>query len=95
MANSRGDEEDWTLLMFIGAGFLVFAPTSLLLAPVRAWAINVGIFATGDSVLLPLWDGAGLDVWRLVIAAAIVILVIAMIVGAVRMQSKNKGSRRV
>lgn len=95
MANTNGDEEDWNLLLLIGSAFLVLAPTSLLLAPVRAWAIDAGILVTGDSVLLPLWDGAGLDIWRIVIAAAVAILVIAMIVGAVRMQSKKKGPRRV
>ncbi|KAB1888808.1 hypothetical protein F6W69_18820 [Microbacterium oxydans] len=92
MANNS-TEEDPLLLMMIGMGMLFLAPTALILEPVRAWAISNGVFVTGESVVLQLWDGAGLDIWRLVIAAAVVITALALIVTGIR--KKQKETRRV
>lgn len=93
MANMNNDGEDGFLLLLIGAGILMLTPFSLTLAPVRAWAIANSVLVTGDAVLVPIWDGAGLDIWRIAIAAGIVIAAIAMIVAGIR--AKQKGARRV
>ncbi|MFJ6534519.1 hypothetical protein [Microbacterium sp. NPDC091662] len=92
MANNS-TEEDPFLLMLLGAGMLILAPTALILEPVRAWAISNGVFVTGESVIVQLWDGAGLDIWRLMIVAAVVIVALALIVTGIR--KKQKENRRV
>lgn len=93
MANTNNDGEDGFLLLLIGAVILVLTPFSLTLAPVRTWAIANNILITGDNVIVPLWDGAGLDIWRLAIAGGIVLAAIALLVAGIR--ARQKGARRV
>lgn len=93
MSKSTITDEEVFVLMLVGAGILLAAPWTLTLEPVRAWAIDAGVLVSGDDVLLPLWEGSGLDIWRVAIAAGIGLAAIALVAAGIR--AKQKSARRV
>ena len=74
----QDDAMTLALLLAGASGFGLFS-ISTLLRPVRDWMLERGILVSGEKVLVPLSEGAGLDIWRLVavVGAVVVIAVVA------------------
>jgi hypothetical protein len=80
MPNSPGNLDDDTItlvLLLAGVGGLGLFSAGSLLKPVRTWMVEHQVLAT-DGVIVPIGEGAGLDVWRLAIAAGAVVVVLAL-----------------
>jgi hypothetical protein len=93
MSNSTTDEDTQTLI-FVGAALLMLGvPVASFLAPVREWMVAHGILVTGEEVLLPIADGAGLDIWRIAILAGVAIGAVLLIVLAVRSRRRKVRGR--
>lgn len=75
MSQTNTTTDDDTLwLIFIGAFALSAFPVATLFAPVRGWMIDTGILIVGEDVLIPIVDGAGLDIWRIAIIAGVMLV---------------------
>lgn len=96
MSESSNDSSTDSLLALVSlAGFVGvgFASVAAFLQPVQLWLIANGVLTTGDGVILGWGVGetyAGLDLVRIVIAAAaLVLLVVGPIVMIARRRARN------
>lgn len=95
---NKSSDDDILTLAFIGVGLFIALGASGAVAifseSARAWLIKHQLLVT-ESVLLPIGDGAGLDLLRIVvIAATLLILVVLAVVLARSSSSKRESSRR-
>jgi hypothetical protein len=68
--------DDWIALLMLLTGVSGMGLFSLgaFVAPVRELAVQWGVFLNGEAVLIPIIDGVGLDIWRALILAGIIVL---------------------
>lgn len=95
---NKSSDDDILTLAFIGVGVLIALASSgafaLFSETARGWMLDHQVLVT-ESVLIPIGDGAGLDVLRVVLIAASVLLV--LVLGAIIVRSrkqKQESSRR-
>lgn len=80
MKGQGNDDIVWLVLIgaIIGPAILAGLGANVL-APVRTWLVEHHILAT-DAVLVPIVEGAGLDLARIVLVAAVLALLITLVV---------------
>lgn len=95
---NKSSDDDILTLAFIGVGFLMVIASSgafaLFSETARGWMLEHQVLVT-DSVLIPISDGVGLDLLRVVLIAASVLLI--LVLGAMIARSrkqKQESSRR-
>lgn len=101
MNGERDQWDDW--MMLIGFGALLLAAgggaaiASTVFPQLQEWALGANLLVAGDAVLIPMGDGVGLDLPRLVLALALALFLIAVLVVVVvrltnRQQSRGRRS---
>lgn len=101
MNGERDQWDDW--MMLVGIGLVVLfagggaAIASTVFPQLQEWALGANLLVTGDEVLIPVADGVGLDLPRLVLALALTLFLVAVLVVVVvrlanRQQSRGRRS---
>ena len=85
--------DDWIALLMLLTGVTGMGLFSLgtFVAPARELAVQWGVLVRGDSVLIPLMDGVGLDIWRTLIIAGIFMLFVVGSIAAARSRRRREG----
>lgn len=85
--------DDWIALLMLLTGVSGMGLFSLaaFVAPVRDALVQWGVFVNGDAVLIPIMDGVGLDIWRVLILAGIVVLFVAVSISVARSRRRREG----
>lgn len=80
MKGQGSDDTVWLVLIaaILGPAMLVGLGANVL-APVRTWLVERQILTT-DAVLVPIGEGAGLDLARIVLVAAVLALLVTLVV---------------
>lgn len=98
MNGERDSWDDWMivagLVMFVVLSGGAAAAASAVLPQVRDWAVGAQVLVTGDAVLLPLAAGAGLDLPRVALLAALILFLVVAVVLAVRHRIRQGERRR-
>lgn len=101
MNGERDQWDDWMMLVGIGLVVLLAgggaAIASTVFPQLQEWALAANLLVTGDEVLIPVADGVGLDLPRLVLALALTLFLVAVLVVVVvrlanRQQSRGRRS---
>lgn len=93
---NRSSDDDWITLAFVGVGlFMVMGASGILAAlsdSTRLWLVEHHVLAT-DNVLIPLGHGAGLDLLRLVLIAAVIIFLVAAVIFIANARSRAREAK--
>lgn len=86
MQSVQQEEDNWIslLLLLVGASGFGLVSLGAIFRPVQDWLIEVGVLVPASQALVPLGGEVGLDFWRVVIAAGLVLGFIALAVMLVR-----------
>ena len=96
MANTQQQPDttdDWIALLMLLTGVSGMGLFSLgaFVAPVRDLLVQWGLLVRGDAVLIPLMEDVGLDIWRTLIVAGIVVLFVAGSIATARSRRRREG----
>lgn len=86
----RKNEDDVIILgliVILGIGFGAFGG---ILAPVRAFFLQWKILVQGDTVLLPVYQDIGFDIWRILILAGAVLVALVGLIAIARHRARSR-----
>lgn len=85
--------DDWIALLMLltGASGMGLFSIGIFVAPARDFLVQCGVLVSGDAVLIPLLDGVGLDLWRILIIAGALVLFIAGSIAIARSRRRREG----